>query len=462
MASDGGWEWFPSLQYEFMSERFWSILGYDHREMPSSPGAWMGIIDPGDLTSATKMYNTHVATKGVAEYNCNVSYTHKQGHKVQVKCRGAVVEWLPDGSPWRLLGTHTDITEITEAVDAKARFVSRMSHEIRTPICAILNECEMLEQSASTSVIADSCDQLLALCNDILTVSKLRKPMAMAAFRSSAVVDDFFHKAVRRHSGQAQKKGLALGSHVSNVPDAPLMMDISKCNQVVDNLVSNAIKYTEPGGRLTLQLNCTLLEIAVSDTGKGIHKDDVDFVFAKFSQANSSMQGAGLGLPISKELAQLMSGDVYLKETVPGKGSTFCFTFPASGAKPIVEEPAPTTRCTIRILSADDMLTNRKIMRRRIRAIEEQLENATVEVIDAVNGCEAVRTFREEGRFDLVFMDCLMPGMDGFQASKEIHRLCDERGIHRVPVVAVTASVSTGLYEECREAGIEQVVTKPF
>lgn len=368
------------------------------------------------------------------------------------------MEWLPDGSPWRLLGTHTDITEITEAVDAKARFVSRMSHEIRTPICAILNECEMLEQNAATSVIADSCDQLLALCNDILTVSKLRKPMAMAAFRRSAVVGDFFHKAVRRHSGQAQKKGLTLKSHALNVPDVPLMMDVSKCNQVVDNLVSNAIKYTEPGGQVTLQLNCTLsdsptedgvvslrvrdtnkdaarksrvvqwqVEIIVSDTGKGIHKDDVDFVFAKFSQANSSMQGAGLGLPISKELAQLMSGDVYLTETVPGKGSTFCFTFPATVVKPAVEEPAPVTdgeestdasvesremnRSTIRILSADDMLTNRKIMRRRLRAIEEQLGNVTVEVIDAVNGREAVRTFREEGKFDLIFMDCLMPGV---------------------------------------------------
>lgn len=372
-----------------------------------------------------------------------------------------MVEWLPDGSPWRLLGTHTDITQITEAVDAKARFVSRMSHEIRTPICAILNECEMLEQTAAMSVIADSCDQLLALCNDILTVSKLRKPMAMAAFRRSAVVEDFFHKAVRRHAGQAQKKGLLLERSVVNVPGVPLMMDVSKCNQVVDNLVSNSIKYTEPGGRLFVKLdcqprdslpqNCQMIsmnnagwplvksirgaewhvEITVSDTGKGIHKDDVEFVFAKFSQANSSMQGAGLGLPISKELAQLMSGDVYLKETTPGKGSTFVFMFPASIVTAAVEGSVQlsdggnsqksnsssyerTADLTIRILSADDMLTNRKIMRRRIRTIEEQLGNVSVCVVDAVNGREAVRAFRDDGKFDLIFMDCLMPGGDAF------------------------------------------------
>lgn len=380
--------------------------------------------------------------------------------QVQVKCRGAVVEWLPDGSPWRLLGTHTDISEIAQAVDAKARFVSRMSHEIRSPICAILNECEMLEENSATSVIADACDQLLALCNDILTINKLRKPMAMAVLRRSVSVGEFFRKAVRRHAGQAQKHELSLESNVVAVPPVSLMMDVSKCNQVIDNLVSNAFKYTEKGGHVVMGLNCRPIsfkphsqtgypnnisaeavmqkwteqenewevELTVTDTGKGIHNDDKEFVFAKFSQANSSMQGAGLGLSISKELAQLMQGDVYLRVTEVGKGSTFAFVVPATVARPPPEAPArsdsgadavdpekpaktPQAKVsTIRILSADDMLTNRKIMRRRIRALEEQLGNVTVEVIDAVNGREAVKTFEDGGKFDLVFMDCLMPG----------------------------------------------------
>lgn len=366
-----------------------------------------------------------------------------------MKCRGAVVEWLPDGTPWRLLGTHTDITEITEAVEAKARFVSRMSHEIRTPICAILHECELLDENPGTSVIADACDQLLALCNDILTVDKLWRQKVMSATRRSSNLKDFFNKAVRRHTGEAHKKGIRLESTISHAPSTPVMMDVSKCNQVVDNLVSNAIKYTEVGGCICVELHCqpgvltaaVLKElnldtgdlknsknsdrqvwdvvVVVKDNGQGIHPDDRETVFEKFSQGNSSMQGAGLGLSISKELAKLMSGDVVLTSTDIGKGSTFEFRFPAPSVSPSKlltpeyghrKNGEVRDKPVVRVLSADDMDTNRKIMRRRLRAIEEQLSVVTVEVVDAVDGRDAVEKFRSTGGFDLVFMDCLMPG----------------------------------------------------
>lgn len=302
-----------------------------------------------------------------------------------MKCRGAVVEWLPDGTPWRLLGTHTDITEIMEAVDAKSRFVSRMSHEIRTPICAILHETELLEENSGTAVIADACDQLLSLCNDILTVDKLRRPQAMSATPRSADVADFFRKALRRHAGEAHKKGVGLDGTVESQPppSTPLMIDVSKCNQVVDNLVSNAIKYTEAGGTVCVELRCRpkvdpssapaydpsatrrrstggqevseewQVGIVVRDNGLGIHPDDREFVFDRFSQANSSMQGAGLGLSISKELAQLMSGDVLLRSADVGKGSTFEFTFPAcTSAMSGVSKATSSTSSSARSISA--------------------------------------------------------------------------------------------------------------
>lgn len=344
-----------------------------------------------------------------------------------------------------MLGTHTDITEITEAVEAKARFVARMSHEIRTPICAILHECEGLDHPGGTA-IADACDQLLTLCNDFLTADKLRRPHLISPSRRSAGLEEFLRRALRRHIGEAQKKGVNLKGSVLEAPSTPVMMDVGKCNQVVDNLVSNAIKYTASGGGVCVELSCKprttpifahlevtpgqsqakvpdeeiwQVEIVVRDTGQGIHEDDREYVFNRFSQGNSSMQGAGLGLSISKELAKLLSGDVYLANTAVGKGSTFVFSFPAATtsptkrvvaenghAKPEKSEDKPV----VRILSADDMMTNRKIMRRRLRAIEEQLSEVSIDVIDAVDGRDAVTKFKDRGRFDLVFMDCLMPG----------------------------------------------------
>lgn len=427
-----------------------------------------------------------------------------------MKCRGAVIEWLPDGMPWRILGTHTDITEISEAVEAKARFVSRMSHEIRTPISAILHECEMMGKHSETVVIEDACVQLLSLCNDILTLEKLSRKNAMELSRQGISVGEFLQKAVRRHHGQAQKKGVTLSGKVRTTPPPrPLMVDVSKCNQVVDNLIGNAVKYTDAGGSVTVELGCRSLllpvasvaanddragscggeevgvgegsskdptdageeewevEVAVSDSGVGIRPDDHDMIFDRFRQANSSMQGAGLGLSISSELASFMGGDVVLRYSELGKGSTFVFSFKApldpanvpvdpsapgkeispAGAlekmKVILElanttglsgdvrgqpeegteggssrsgsdinsEGSTASESVFRILSADDMVTNRKIIRRRLLTIQKQVGAGAIEVVDAVNGRDAVRSFRDLGNFDLVFMDCLMPGM---------------------------------------------------
>ena len=297
---------------------------------------------------------------------------------------------------------------------------------------------------------------------------------------------------------------MALTGKVHAVPPRHLAIDVSKCNQVVDNLISNAIKYTEMGGSVTVELYCRAVgapsdppasneahagrdsdeygdagcgcsetpcaddeeqweaEVLVRDNGVGIPSKDQHLVFDRCMQANSSMQGAGLGLSISRELACLMGGDVVLRESNPGTGSTFVFSFrepltPTTSSTSPVKTPeavktvhgrgkgagmprdcerelkARSEAATrgnshavksnggttvngggtpvIRILNADDMLTNRKIIRRRLLAIQGKVGPEAIEVVDAVNGRDAVRVFRDLGNFNLVFMDCLMPGI---------------------------------------------------
>lgn len=333
-----------------------------------------------------------------------------------------------------------------------------------------------------TAVIEDSCNQLLSLCNNILTLEKVFKKKVVATPTTSISAREFLKKAVRRHSREARKKGVRLGESVMHGAQPPrnLMIDVSKCNQVVDNLVSNAIKYTQAAGSVSVSLQCRpkatshaqpcphdsngdsggdggdaskssgaalekgkeqdgswQVDVLVKDTGLGIHPKDREAIFDRFEQANSSMQGAGLGLSISRELARLMLGDVTLAQTEPGKGSTFKFSFsaalasahqnvaPAKDTNPDSEKVAREDgipRNIFRVLSVDDILVNRKIMRRKVLAIEAQLmrigaEGTKVEVVDAVNGLDAVMVFRDAmGEFNLVFMDCLMPGKLDYSA----------------------------------------------
>jgi len=121
VTSDGVWEWFPELNFEYMSERFWNILGYSQKDMEECPSSWMEFLNPDDKVKVLCMYEDHVKTKGLSPYMINARYTKSDGSEVIVLCRGTVVDWLPDGRPWRMLGVHTDITNIVKKDSIEAR-----------------------------------------------------------------------------------------------------------------------------------------------------------------------------------------------------------------------------------------------------------------------------------------------------------------------------------------------------
>lgn len=460
LTSDGVWEWFPPLNFEYMSQRYWNILGYDQKEMQEKPNAWMDLINPEDLKRVLKMNDDHVATKGGVPYHATVRYTHKNGSEVFVLCRGSIVDWLPDGTPWRMLGTHTDVTDIVkkDAVEAQSVFIARMSHEIRSPICTILNECELLENEAQTSVISKTCRQLIALTDDILSLGETKSDTIQLE-QKEVNLQSILSQCNKRHRLAAKKKGIRVRLSTGDLPDIVLLDEV-RFNQIMDNLLNNAIKYSN-SGVITIDVEYDqddhVCEVRVQDQGQGIPATMHAKVFEEFVQGDKTMQGAGIGLTLTKTLSGLMGGDVVIEESKEGVGTTMLFT----SILPLPNNDADSGD-SIHILIVDDMRTNRAILTRRLSCMKT-LGIKHTKITEALDGQDACDKFTAaNGDFQLILMDCLMPVVDGFEATTKIHDECARLKIEAVPVVAVTASVSSDIREKCLSCGMKFVVTKPY
>lgn len=471
ITSDGIWEWYPLVNFEYMSNRFWTILGYGNDDMEESPDPWMGLIDENDKKTAMSLFKDHVDSHGDKPYRYQVKYTHKEGKTVHVFCRGFVTDWLPDGKPWRVMGTHTDVTDVVkkDAVEAKAVFISRMSHEIRSPVCTIINECELLDMEHKTMVIMDTCKQLISITDDILSLGHLKNSNQPLRCTKEDLYD-ILSKCTKRHRIQAKKDGLTIRTDIGYLPDF-VMVDVGKFNQIIDNLINNSIKNTKKG-KIVIEAEYNeetcICSIKIIDTGVGIPSDMRSKIFEEFVQGDQNMTGAGIGLTLVKRFSKIMDGDVVIESSEVGVGTTMLFTSKLS--LPGNETETPKIKKVkkehksggFNILIVDDMYANRAILKRRLDNLKRMGINYT-DVVEAVNGKEAVDKFIEHnGNFQLVLMDCLMPIMDGFSSTTAIHSECDRLGIEPVPVVAVTASLSSDIHSKCFDSGMKYVVTKPY
>lgn len=465
ITSDGVWEWFPELNFEYMSQRFWDILGYDQKDMDENPTSWMGLLNAEDRDPVMDMCKGHIDSEGEIPYMAKVRYTRSDGEEVIVLCRGAILDWMPDGRPWRILGTHTDITEIIkkDSVKAKTKFISRMSHEIRSPICTILNECELLGDNRKTGVIQDTCKQLIKLSDDLLSIDKVGTD-EMELSLESHDIEDVVTKCVKRHRLEAKKQGLKIRTTIDDI-SGNLMIDLGKFNQVLDNLIGNAMKYSTKGN-ITLDVEYEQTEqecyIRVTDEGIGMDPSFHTIAFEELVQGDSTMIGAGIGLALCRKLAKLMGGDVTIEKSSVGTGTTMLFV---SHLRLVDDDPVdspPDTSTYLNVLVVDDIETNRVILKRRLQSIRAMGMDIT-KTVEASNGRDAVAIFKNSGGdFHLVLMDCHMPILDGWDATIQIHQLCSDMGLGPVPIVAVTASVSPDIHDRCRNAGMKYVVIKPF
>ena len=372
---------------------------------------------------------------------------------------------------------------------AKSQFLATMSHEIRTPMNGILGMAQLLltpdlepgEQREFAETILRSGRTLLTLLNDILDLSKIeagKLDIHHAEFTPRELLQD----ATALFSESASKRGVRLQPQWEG-PDAVYVGDPLRVRQMVTNLVSNAIKFSE-GGQVTVRAteqargpDGTTLLFSVTDEGIGIAPEKRALLFSPFSQVDGSharkFTGTGLGLSIVRRLAELMGGEVGVDSEL-GKGSRFWFTVRAQVAQPgqapnpespsappvaasqSVEPPAIVDASRYSILVVEDNAINRLVAQGMLRKRgfrAECVENGELAVTGLMRG---------DLRPDLVFMDCQMPVMDGFEATRRIRAWEAECGLPRLPIVALTASAFKEDVDECRVVGMDDVLSKPM
>jgi PAS domain S-box-containing protein len=506
----------------FVNDSVCRIIGYSHGEL-----IHMNNREYTDAETSAMMFKTfnEIFTTGRPATIMDYQIIRKDGERRTLEISAYLIN-DQEGKPAGFRGVVRDMTEKKDAEEmrraklaaeaanrAKSRFLANMSHEIRTPLNGIIGMTELAMSTEMDSfqrkilqTLQTESNALLGIINDILDISKIEAEMLELeeiSFDLSGMVDDL----VNSFSQRAKQKNLKIKIFLAPEVPAGLTGDPGRLRQILTNLVANALKFTDKG-EIMIDVNVAedlgkrvKLRFSVTDTGIGIPKEKMETIFERFSQADSSTTrkygGTGLGTTISKQLAEMMGGEIGVESEV-GAGS--CFWFTAVFAKGTTDEVIQVDkhekdgvrqrqitekRKSLNILLVEDYPTNQQVAL-------SHLKRAGYNVDLAENGVEAVELFKQN-RYHLILMDIQMPVMDGYEATREIRRLelqsrqietsqlaSDHRqpssgnvhkqssvidsqfSIQRVPIVAVTGHAVEGCRMKCQEVGMDDYLTKPL
>lgn len=498
-SNTGLWDWNVSTGETHFNDTWYTMLGYHPGELPMVVDTWIKIVHPDDLQEALAKVRQHLDGESPT-YSFEHRVRCKDGSYTWVRDVGEVVSRASDGTPTRMVGFHIDTQALHEAVGraeeasrAKSEFLANMSHEIRTPMTAILGFADLLTANALTDpeqaqqalqTIQNNASHLLTIINDILDVSKIEAgKMTLESIDTDPIqiLNEVASLIGQRAFGKGLEFRVLFDSHIPKV----IKSDPTRIKQVLLNLAGNAIKFTEVG-EVRIHVYCDVINqqliFRVVDSGIGIPAEQLATLqkFEAFTQADSSMTrkygGSGLGLRISKSLAEMLGGSLSIDSNL-GSGSTFTFSI-ATGdlaAVQMVEASRPINarkleteqkdvsvkRTTIedgelqgmRILLAEDGPDNQRL-------IAFVLKKAGAEVAICQNGQIAVDTLlatTKSNEPNVILMDMQMPELDGYGATKVLREMeC------QLPIIALTAHAMEGDRERCLSCGCNDYTTKPI
>ncbi|MEM8896726.1 MAG: ATP-binding protein [Bacteroidota bacterium] len=396
------------------------------------------------------------------------------------------VRWRQEEQKKELEETRNLNEKLQQVDKLKDQFLANTSHELRTPLNGIIGLSEALkekatdqEQEENLNMIISSGKRLSSLVNDILDFSKL-KNHEIELRTKSIDLHSLVDVILNTHTPLVKGKNIALQNQVPSGLTA-VLADEDRLQQVLYNLIGNAVKFTEEGHvSVSAEKGNEVVKIAVQDTGIGIPEHKREAIFQEFEQADGSIQrefaGTGLGLSISKKLVEMHGGDLWVESEI-GKGSTFYFTLPQAGQQEeakVLDSKMPTKEGILpemtiayasmpvlpdskndkhfKVLVVDDEPINQQV-------IKNHLGKENFDLVQALNGKEALKLLDQNGRFDMVLLDVMMPSMSGYEVCK---RLREQFLPSELPVIMITAKNQVSDMVQGLETGANDYITKPF